>query len=320
MFAEREIQMKILTKFAATAVLALTASFSSHGAMAQEELRIGTASLGGAYYPMGQALANSVNNFADGYSMLPIVTGGGAENPRLIASGEVDVAIAPASLTYFAHQGRGPYPEALDITALGVLHSSVLHLVTLPGSGIESIEDLRGRTVAVGPPGGGTLNVLNDLFALHDMSMEDITPSFLSYADGFSQLADGSVDASFALAGFPTSAVVQASATNELSFIELSEEKMAELVATYPYYGSVEVPADVYGTDTPVVVIESANWLIASASMDDELAFTLTQAIYDHMDALIAENALAAGIVPERSAGAPIPIHPGAARYFAERN
>lgn len=312
--------MKTPTKFVIAAALALSASLSTQAASAQEELRIGTASLGGAYYPMGQALANSINNFAEGYTMLPIVTGGGAENPRLIAAGEVDVAIAPASLAFFAHQGRGPYPEALDIAAIGTLHSSILHMVTLPGSGIETIEDLRGRTVAVGPAGGGTLNILNDLFALHGMSMEDITPSFLSYADGFSQLADGSVDASFALAGFPTSAVVQAAATNDLEFIELSPERMAELTAQYPYYGSVEVPAEVYGTDAPIMVIESANLLIAPANMDEELAFTIAQAIYDHMDALIAENALAADIVPERSLNLPIPLHPGAARYFEGRN
>lgn len=269
---------------------------------------------------MGQAISNSINNFAEGYTMLPIVTGGGAENPRLIAAGEVDVAIAPASLAFFAHAGRGPYPDALDIRAIGTLHASVLHMVTLPGSGIETIEDLRGRPVAVGPAGGGTLNVITDIFAVHGMTMEDITPSFLSYADGFSQLADGSVDASFALAGFPTSAVVQAAATNDISFIELTEEMMATLRAEYPYYSSISVPAEVYSSDAPITVVGSANVLIAPTDMEDELAFTIAQSIYGNMEALIAENALAADIVPERSLDLPIPLHPGAARYFEGRN
>jgi len=180
----------------------------------------------------------------------------------------------------------------------------------------ESIEDIRGRTVAVGPAGGGTINMLKVLLEMHGMSMDDITPSFLSYADGFSQLADGNVDASFALAGFPTGAVTQAGATKKLSFIELSEEKMAELVANYPYYTELEVPADVYGTDAAITVVGSANLLIAPADMDDELAFKIAEAIYDNMDALIAENALAAKIVPERSLSLPIPLHPGAAKYF----
>ncbi|MBU2993365.1 TAXI family TRAP transporter solute-binding subunit [Octadecabacter sp. 1_MG-2023] len=312
--------MNKFVKVAAAMVLATGAMLGPQMATAQDEMRIGTASLGGAYYPMGQALSNSINEFADGYTMVPIVTGGGAENPRLIASGEVEIAIAPASLSYFAHNGKGPYPEALDIRAIGTLHSSILHMVTLPGSGIESIEDLRGKRVAVGPAGGGTLNILRDLLGLHDMTLDDITPSFVSYSDGFSQLTDGAVDASFALAGFPTGAVVQAQAMNELSFIELSDEKMAELLDTFPYYSQTDVPTDVYGTDAPINVIASANLLIAPAAMTDELAFTIAEAIYENMDALIAETALAAKIVPENSLSLPIPLHPGAAAYFEARN
>jgi len=288
-------------------------------AFAQQELRIGTASLGGAYYPMGQALSSNVNSFAEGYSMVPIVTGGGLENPRLVASGEVDLALAPASLSFLAVGGKGPYKEALDIRGVGALHSSVLHMVTLAGSDIKSIEDLKGRTVAVGPAGGGTLSMMRNLFKLYDMSMDDIKPSFLSYADGMSQLADGNVEASFALAGFPTGAVAQIAATNDLQFIELGDEKMAELVETFSYYTNLEVPADIYGTDNPVTVIGSPNLLIASAEMDDDLVAKLAESIYSNMEALIQENALAAKIDPEQSLSLPIPLHPGAKRYFEGR-
>lgn len=252
--------------------------------------------------------------------MVPIVTGGGLENPRLVASGEVDVALAPASLSFLAVGGKGPYKEALPIRGIGALHSSVLHMVTLPGSGIESIEDLKGRTVAVGPAGGGTLSLMRNLFKLYGMSLDDITPSFLSYADGMSQLADGNVDASFALAGFPTGAVAQIAATNDLSFIELGDAKMTELLDTYPFYTSISVPADVYGTDDAIAVIGSPNLLIAHADMDADLVATLAEAIYGNLDALIAENALAAKIDPAQSLDLPIEIHPGAEKFFMAGN
>lgn len=310
--------MKSLLKIAAAVVTVTT--LAAQSAAAQQELRIGTASLGGAYYPMGQALSANVNNFAEGYTMIPIVTGGGLENPRLVASGEVDLALAPASLSFLAAGGKGPYKEALDIRGVGALHSSVLHMVTLPGSGIETIEDLKGRTVAVGPAGGGTLSMMRNLFKLYDMSMDDITPSFLSYADGMSQLADGNVDASFALAGFPTGAVAQIAATNDLEFIELDEPKMTELVGTFPYYTRLEVPADVYGSDAAITVVGSPNLLITHADMDDALVEKLAGAIYGNLDALIAENALAAKIVPEQSLSLPIELHPGAAKFFGAGN
>lgn len=304
--------MNIVSKIVAVAALV----FASNTAYAQEELRIGTASLGGAYYPMGQALSNMVNKHADGYTMVPIVTGGGAENPRLVDSGEVDLGIAPASLSFFAVNGKGPYKEALNIKAMGQLHSSVLHMVTLPGSGIESIEDLKGKRVAIGPAGGGTINVMRNIFSMYGMKIEDVTPSFLSYADGFSQLADGNVDASFALAGFPTSAVMQTGATNDLKFIELGDEMMGKLTSKYPYYSTVTVPADVYGTGKDVTVVGSANMLIASGDMDDERATVLLTAIYGNLDDLIAENALAKQIVPAASLALPIPLHPAAQKYF----
>lgn len=304
----------------ATKLLAVGAIVCGAHATSAQELRIGTASLGGAYYPMGQALSNMVNKHADGYSMVPIVTGGGAENPRLVDSGEVELGIAPASLSFLAVNGKGPYKDPLDIMAMGQLHSSILHMVTLPGSGIEGIEDLKGKRVAIGPAGGGTLSILRNMLTLYDMTIEDIVPSFLSYADGFSQLSDGNVDASFALAGFPTSAVMQAGATNDLQFIELGPEKMAELTEKFPYYSSVTLPSDVYSTDSDVVVIGSANMLIASSAMDAERATVLLNAIYGNLDDLIAENALAKQIVPKASLDLPIPLHPAATTYFEALN
>lgn len=304
--------MKLKLKLLGIAIFA----FASTAASAQEKLRIGTASLGGAYYPMGQALSSMVNQHAEGYEMVPIVTGGGAENPRLVDSGEVDLGIAPASLSFLAIKGKGPYKEALDIQAMGTLHSSVLHMVTLPGSGIEGLEDLKGKRVAIGPAGGGTLSIMRNLLSLYDMKIEDVVPSFLSYADGFSQLADGNVDAAFALAGFPTSAVLQTGATKELKFIELSDEMMDTVTNKFPYYSNVTVPADVYKSGKDITVIGSANMLIASSKMDAERATLLLESIYGNLDDLIAENALARQIVPANSLDLPIPLHPAAKAYF----
>lgn len=290
--------------------------FVSVNSLADTELRIGTASLGGAYYPMGQALSNSISRYADGYTMVPIVTGGGAENPRLVASKGVDLAIAPANLSYFARKGTDPYENALDIYALGNLHASVLHIVSLDQSGIRRIEDLRGLNVAVGPKGGGTISAVRNLFEIYDMKITDIKPHFLSYADGFSQLTDGSIDVVFAMAGFPASAVVQARFSEKLFFLQLEDEKKKELLKEYPYYSSIEVPKDVYGTDAPISVIASANLLVAPGEMEEKLAFMIAQAIYDNMPSLRAENPLAAKIDPKQSLELPIPLHPGAARYF----
>lgn len=286
---------------------------------AAQELRIGTASLGGAFYPVGQAIANLVNKHVEGHTMVPVVTQGAVENPRLVANGEVDLGISNASTAYFAYLGNDPYPDALDIRSIGVLHSSVLHIATLEGSPIASIADMRGARVAVGPAGGGTLALLRDLLAQYDLSMSDITPSFLSYADGFSQLSDGNVDVSIALSGYPASAVIQTSTTNNIAFIEMEAEKLDAVLEAHPYYDAITVPADVYDTESDIRFLGVNNILIGSAGMSEDLAYEMTAAIYGHLDEFAAENANALQIVPEESLNIAVPLHPGAQRYFAEQ-
>ncbi len=281
------------------------------------ELRIGTASQGGAFYPVGQAISTLVNQYADDLTMVPVVTQGSVENPRLVNSREVDVAITNNNLSVLANKGVGPYKKAgaMDLKALGSLHFSILHMITLDGSDINGISDLKGKRVAVGPAGGGTIPFLNQVLGLADLSPDDITPSFLSYADGFSQLSDGNVDAAFALSGYPAGAVMQAQANKKLKFIPLTAEQIETALSKYPNYNKVVVPADVYKTDADGTVLGVNNMLIVDGSMSDEAAFQITQAIYDHMDEFRAENASARQIEPKRSLELKIPLHPGAAKY-----
>ncbi|MBG6142761.1 TRAP transporter TAXI family solute receptor [Labrenzia sp. EL_142] len=282
------------------------------------ELRIGTASLGGAFYPMGQSISNLVNKYAgDDISMVPVVTGGSVQNPRLIDSGEVEIAITNNNLAVLALNGKGPYKSgAIDMSAVAALHPSVLHMIVLEGSDIKTIEDLKGKRVAVGPAGGGTLGFMNFLLPLHDMSMDDIVPSFLSYSDGFSQLSDGNVDAAFALSGYPAGAVMQAAAGNKLRFIDFSDGILDKALEKNGAFKPVEIPADVYGTAEPGTVIGVNNMLIVPNSLSADVVEKIVTAVFDNLEEFQAENANAKQIDPANSLNLAIPLHEGAARYF----
>ena len=303
--------VKILVGAAAVAVQCATVS--------AEELRIGTASLGGAFYPMGQSISNVVNKYAgNDISMVPIVTGGSVQNPNLIATGEVEIAITNNNLAALATKGAGPYKAAgpIDIGAVAALHPSVLHMMVLADSDIQTLEDLKGKRVAVGPAGGGTLGFVNFLFPLHDMSVEDITPSFVSYADGFSQLTDGTVAATLALSGFPSGAGLQATAGAELRVIDFSEGRLDKALAANSAFAEIEVPADVYGTAEAGTVIGVNNMLVAPNSLDAATVQAVTAAIFDNLAELQAENANARQIDPAMSRNLAIPLHAGAQAYF----
>ena len=308
--------MGVIQKAVNWCAIGLAAVFAT--STAAQELRIGTASQGGAFYPVGQAISSLVGAHADGLTMVPVVTQGSVQNPRLVNSGEVDIAITNNNLSVLANKGVGPYKKggAMNLRAIGSLHFSVLHMMTLDGSDINGVSDLKGKRVAVGPAGGGTIPFMKQVLGLYDLTVDDITPSFLSYADGFSQLADGNVDAAFALSGYPAGAVMQAQANKKLKYIPLTDADISTALEKYPNYNKVVIPADVYNTDADGALLGVNNMLIVDAGMSDEMAMKITAAIYDHMDEFRAENAHARQIEPERSLSLKIPLHPGAAAYF----
>ncbi len=296
-------------------------AFGGAGSAHSEELRIGTASQGGAFYPMGQAIASLINSHAEGLTAVPIVTQGSVQNPVLVSTGEVNLGITNNNLAYLAVRGEGAYKKAgkLDLRGVGALHPSILHMFTLSGSSIKKFQDLKGKRVAVGPAAGGTMSFFTRLLELHGMTLADVTPTFGSYNDGFSQLGDGNVDAAFALAGFPTAAVKQTQATNKMKALILDEDKIKEAIAKYPYYARVVVPASVYGLTEPMVVLGVNNMLIVKADMNADKVYKVTKAIYANLDELAANNANGKQILPEESLHLTIPLHPGAQRYFKER-
>ncbi|MYJ94991.1 MAG: TAXI family TRAP transporter solute-binding subunit [Proteobacteria bacterium] len=301
-----------LIVFAAAVVVAACAPPAD-----RQEFRLGTAALGGAYYPLGQGLASLVTRYADGISMVPIVTRGALENPRLVSEGELEMALTNADLAYFAYRGEGPYDARLDVLAAGALHPSVLHLIARAGGSVPTFAELRGRRLAIGPAGGPTVTLTDLLLQSYGMTLDDVVPSFLSYSDGFTQLGDGNVDAAFALAGYPAAAVMQTRATQELAFIHVEDSVIEQFVADNPYYYPVDIPAGVYDTESGSTVLAIANVLIVRGSESDEAVYEVVESIYANLAELSATNAIAGQIDASRSVELPLPLHPGAARYFA---
>ena len=284
----------------------------------QTELYLGTATLGGAYYPIGQGISNLVTQHAENLTMVPIVTRGAVENPRLVSLGDVEIGLTNADLAYFGYQGQAPYDSRLGILAAGALHPSILHLITRAETDLVSMADLRGQRVALGPAGGPTVIFASLLLSAYGMSLDDIVPSFLSYSDGFSQLGDGNVDAAFALAGFPAAAVLQTRATQNLRFITIEPEIFATVISNNPYYYTVTVPADVYDMETESTALAVDNMLVVGADESVDTVFNIVSTVYGHLDELRRTNAIARQINPDQSLRLPIPLHPGAARYFMQ--
>ncbi len=285
----------------------------------RQEIRLGTAALGGAYYPLGQGLSSLVTQHLDGVSMVPIVTRGAVENPRLIARGDIELALTNADLAYFAYNGQRPYGEPLNILAAGALHPSVLHLISRADGEISTFEQLEGKRIALGAAGGPTVSLARLLLEAHGMSLDDVVPSFLSYSDGFSQLGDGNIDAAFALAGYPAAGVLQTRATQDLSFIQIDSEIMAQFIIENPYYYLVDMPKEVYDTNMGSTLLAVPNILIVSGNAEADFVFGIVGSIYGNLQQLQQTNAIAQQIDLSQIEHLPIPLHPGASQYFMQQ-
>jgi len=299
-------------------ILAIVALIASPAfGQKKTELLMGTASMGGAFYPVGQGIANLVSKYSGSYAMVPVVTGGAVENPRLIASGDVDIAITNANIAYFAYSGTSPYTKKLDIACVASLYPSVLHMAVPAKSSINDFGDLKGKRVAVGPAGGGTLDILKVLLEEYGMTMKDITPSYLAYGDGFSEMSDGNVDAAFALSGYPASAVMQTVATSEIKFIEIQPAKFASIMKKYPYYTDITVSKETYKTKKDAVMVGVQNVLIVKKDFSEDAVYKITKALFDNLPEFAAANANAKQIDIKKAAQVPVPLHAGAEKFFA---
>ena len=125
-------------------------------APAQQQLSIATGGTGGVYYPLGGGFGNILGKEIPGVTATAQVTGGSVANLQLIGSGKADIAFTQVDAAYDAHVGRGKFPSKLPVQALVVMYPNHMHVVTVEGTGIEKVEDLKGRRVSTGSPGSAT--------------------------------------------------------------------------------------------------------------------------------------------------------------------
>lgn len=284
-----------------------------------QQLTIGTASAGGAFYPIGTGLAEVITQHVEPLYVTAEITGGSVENVILTGTGECDLAISNADHVADGIAGRGSYDTAYDVNAICSLHASILHIVTLGNTGVKSVEDLKGKKVAVGPAGGGSIPMITAVLEAYGMTFDDITPTYVSYDDGITQLKDGQVDAALVGAGYPSSSVLALQATDKVVMVSLTEEAMAKISENNPAYSKVVVPADTYGMDSDVIVLGVRNLVYCSPDLSEDTVYAITKALYENLTEVQSYHNALTSVTQETMVDVSgVPLHPGAERFYKE--
>ncbi|WP_386082336.1 TAXI family TRAP transporter solute-binding subunit [Vreelandella sp. F11] len=306
----------LYTTAAAASVLAIALPASA------QQLSIATGGTGGVYYPIGGGFAEMINNHIEGAQATAEVTGASVENMGLIMRGDADLALALADTVYQAYNGTDDFEgrQVENIRALASVYPNAVQLVTLAESDIETIADLAGKRVSVGAPGSGTELNARALLEANGISYEDFTPQRLNFNETADAIRDGDIDAGFWSVGPPTSSILNLAATRDIRLISLSDEEVANAQAEEEVFAPYELAAGMYdGMDEAVQTIGIPNVLVVNSEMDEELAYQLTQLLFENTDELIAVHPAANDTTVKFTMDStPVPLHPGALRYFEE--
>jgi len=312
----KETFMRILKYAVAVSMLAVALPLSA------QQLSIATGGTGGVYYPIGGGFAEMINTHIEGAKATAEVTGASVENMGLIMRGDADLALALADTVYQAYTGTDNFEDRQikNIRALASVYPNAVQLVTLSESDIKSIADLEGKRVSVGAPGSGTELNVRALLEANGISYSDFEPQRLNFNETADAIRDGDIDAGFWSVGPPTSSILNLAATRDIRLISLSGEEVANAQKEVAVFAPYELAAGMYdGMDEAVQTIGIPNVLVVNADMDEELAYKLTKLLFENTDELIAVHPAANDTTVKFTMDStPVPLHPGALRYFEE--
>jgi uncharacterized protein len=286
-------------------------------------LSVGTAPPGGAFFVVGGAVAQVVGEHTagQGWQISAEATKGTRENIRRLDSGELDFALANAAITYFAVRGEGSWDKKYDVKTVATLAPNVALFVAPAASGINSLEDLRGKRVVVGPAGAGFEFFLQPILAAHGISYDDFSPLHNTQAGAVDMLADGAAAAAFLGGAVPTASITQAAASQDITFVPYGEEEKTALFAQYPFFNAATVPAGTYrGQEQAFAGMNvGAMHLIASGALDEETVYLFVKTLYENRAAVVKQHPAGKAINPKNVArDTGTAFHPGAIRYYRE--
>jgi TRAP transporter TAXI family solute receptor len=295
-------------------------------ALAQsKQLSIATGGTGGVYYPLGGGFANILGKEIKGVTATAQVTGGSVANLQLIASGKADIAYSQVDAAWDAINGKDKFPNKLPITALVVMYPNHMHAVTVDGTGITKVEDMKGKRVSTGSPGSATEVYANRVLEAAGLDhAKDIVKERLGVAESVNAVKDKKLDAFFWVGGLPTAAVTDLAATPNTKIKILDIAYLTpKMNAKYgPLYAEATIPKATYkGMDADAKNNTVWNIMAVNASMPEDLAYEITKVMLEKRADLALVHAEALNIKPEwqTSNRAGVPWHPGALKYFKEK-
>ena len=322
-----------MNKLVKALAVAVTSFGIAANAVAEERSYIlATASTGGTYYPVGVALATlSKVKLAPKhhFSLSAISSAGSGENVKLLNENEAQFAILQGLYGAWAWSGEGPYEKSgrqEQLRSVSMLWQNVEHFIVrsdLAKTGtVTDLNNLDGKKFSIGKKNSGTENSGRQIMKGLNVDPDKFNLAYMGYGGSASALQNGTIDGMNTPAGVPVGAVTQAFAAlgKDISILSFTDEQIKEANGHYNLWTKYEIPANTYpGLDKPITTIAQPNFLAVREDISEEDVYQLTKAIYENLPFLQGIHKATKAMAMEKAiAGLPVPLHPGAARYYKE--
>ena len=280
----------------------------------------------GVYYPLGGGLADVLTKFVPNLNATAGTTDGAMANLLLIGQGKADIGLSMADAGWDAYKGQGKFQgKPVDVRALMVLYPNRMHIVTIEGTGINKMADLKGKRVSTGAPNSATQIMAYRVLEAYGIDPEkDIIRERLDPGKSAEAIKDKKLDAFFWVGGIPTPAVTDLGATPgvKLKLVDHVDATDAMVKKYGPLYVKDVIPARSYpGQDTPNQITTVWNVLVADTKLPEQLAYDIVKTVFERKEDLVRVHAEARNFdyKYQTPGAAVIPFHPGAIRYFTEK-
>ncbi len=287
-------------------------------------LTVAGATSGGTYFLLANALAQLLGNEFPDIDTNAQSTPGSPVILENINKGEAELGVAQAGVAAEAYNGTGQFEgkPMENIRQISYFFPNVMQFVVKKDAGIDSVEDLAGKTIGVGAAGSATEINSRELIQAVGLSYDDITAEYVSESQSVELLRNRQVDGANMIASLGSASLLDILSTGDYKLLDISPEIVETLSndineAYYPF----TIPADTYPNQPePIESYAVANWLHGSAELSDEFVYDMLTVIYDNVDSLIDTHAVAENIKLENSLnGQTIPLHDGAIKFYEDR-
>ncbi|MEZ4648424.1 MAG: TAXI family TRAP transporter solute-binding subunit [Candidatus Eisenbacteria bacterium] len=293
-------------------------------ALAKDRLAFSGGPDGGTFQYFSNGIATRLSKDLPDVEVSNMASAGSLENLRRVNSGDADFGIVYSGDVYLGMNGKLTKDENKyeNCYAMAYLYGAPAHLLTVEGTGITSVADLKGKRVAVGGAGSGAASAAQRYFEQLGLWSE-MKVEYLGYSQAASALGDKLIDAMWVFAGFPNSSVIQAAASNKIVMLNLVEPaKEAGFFDAYPFYTELTIPKGTYqGVDYDISSFQDSALWVAGKHVKPELVTAALADVFSteglaymvKVKSTAKEMSVAGGL-----SGVVTPVHPGAAAFWKE--